>query len=80
MMQRTQILLDYKTKKDLKDLAASEGKSLSQIVRESLHQATKEAKNNKKKKISAVELFKRIAARAGYGPGDSEYDKYAYDL
>lgn len=76
MMIRTQILLDYKTKNDLKDLAQSEGKSLSQIVRESVKNTVKK----KTKKLSGYEFLKRLAERAGHGPGDSEYDKYAYDL
>lgn len=76
MMQRMQILLDYKTKNDLRDLAQSEGKSLSQIVRESV----KKTVDKKTKKLTSYEFLKRLAERAGHGPGDSEYDKYAYGL
>lgn len=76
MMIRTQIMLDYKTKKDLRDLAQSEGKSLSQIVRDSLKKTVKE----RKKKMSGVEFLGWLAKNAGHGPGDSEYDKYAYGL
>lgn len=69
-------MLDYKTKKDLRDLAQSEGKSISQIVRESV----KKTIEKKTKKLSSYEFLKRLTERAGHGPGDSEYDKYAYKL
>ncbi len=76
MMRRMQILLDLETKMAVKELSKREGKSVSQIVRESISKTIEK----KTKKLTSYEFLKRLAERAGHGPGDSEYDKYAYGL
>lgn len=70
-------MLDYKTKKDLKDLAQSEGKSLSQIVRESV----KNTVEKKTRKLSSYEFLKRLVDRASSSKSpikSSNVDDYLY--
>ena len=83
MLVRTQLMLDQNLKQDLEIIARRQGKTLSSVARELLrpaatkqiHDATIEVK-----KQSAREFFDRLGAYTVSGPGDSEYDKYAYDL
>ena len=83
MLIRTQILLEEKQKLELEKLAQEYEISLSEIVRRSIPHAVKKIKSlNKRtgKKITQAEAFLRWANKAVHGPGDSEYDKYAYDI
>ena len=79
MMQRTQILLDLETKNYATAFARENGLSFSELVRQTLKKEMTK-KKGQKKKISAWKMLMRLAERAGRGPGDSEYDKYAYNL
>ncbi|MCH7641432.1 hypothetical protein IID22_04520 [Patescibacteria group bacterium] len=80
MLQRVQILIDPKTKKDLEDVSKSTGRSMSMVVRSILGKGLKKEKKKAKKKMSGVDFLLKLAEGAVKGPGDSEYDKYAYNL
>ncbi len=77
MLQRVQLLLDQKTKRELDYVASRSGRSLSAIVREML---TKQLVHEKTqtKKTSGASFLRSLADQAVAGPGDSEYDSYAY--
>lgn len=84
MLVRKQILIEEKQAADLADLAMIQGISMSQMHRKILEVGIMtQRKVMKKKKIvknSQVEAMLKWADGAVDGPGDSEYDKYAYDL
>lgn len=83
MLIRTQILLEEKQKLALEKLAREHQISMSEIVRLSLPHAVKKIKLLKKrnrKKITQYEALRKWIESAVSGPGDSEYDKYAYDI
>jgi len=78
MLQRVQILIDPKTKKDLEKVSKASGRSMSKVAREILKKGL-----SKERGIigdGGVGFLKKLAENAVKGPGDSEYDKYAYDL
>lgn len=77
MLVRTQILLDLETKREIKELAQSEGKSLSQIIRESV----KNTVEKKTRKLSSYEFLKRLVERAGSSKSpikSTNVDDYLY--
>ncbi len=78
MLQRVQLLLDQKTKQELDQIAAFSGQSVSSVVRDMLSKQLAHEKT-KKKKLTGVEFLRFLADNAVKGPGDCEYDKYAYD-
>ena len=82
MLVRKQILLSDNHEYAIEELATLSGKSFSQMTRTLLDQAIKnESKAIKKaagKKCSQFAAFARWIAGAVTGPGDSDYDKYAY--
>jgi len=80
MLIRTQILLEEVQKIELEELAMLKQVSLSEIVRQGvpllLEKHRLERKNSGIK--SSTESFSAWVDGAVSGPGDSEYDKYAY--
>ncbi len=84
MLVRKQILLQDSHEYAIKELAALAGKSFSQMTRELLDKAVKvegkKIRKKAKKKMTQFEAWDKWIAGAVSGPGDSEYDKYAYDL
>lgn len=84
MLIRKQILLQDSHEYAIEELAALTGKSFSQITRTLLDQAIKtegaKIKKKAKKKLTQFEAFDQWIAGAVSGPGDSEYDKYAYGV
>ncbi|OIN90038.1 hypothetical protein COW80_00710 [Candidatus Beckwithbacteria bacterium CG22_combo_CG10-13_8_21_14_all_01_47_9] len=84
MLVRKQILLQDSHEYAIEELAALAGKSFSQMTRELLDKAVKvegkKIRKKAKKKLSQYEALKKWAVNPVSGPGDSEYDKYAYDL
>ena len=75
-------MLDRKTKQNLEILSKERNESISKLIRDYLQQGVEEEIDRIKKKqgISAKEILLRMASHASEGPGDSEYDKYAYGL
>jgi hypothetical protein len=77
MLQRVQLLLEPEDKRSLERIAKAKNRSVSSVVREMLG---KEIKKSPILKKTGIELLKEWASHPVKGPGDSEYDKYAYDL
>ena len=75
--------MEEKQALELEELALLAGVSMSKMIRETLPLGMKEEKkkaaNKKIKKMSGGEFLLELAKHAVKGPGDSEYDKYAYD-
>lgn len=82
MLVRKQILLEAKQVFELEALAAYHDMSFSEAMREGANMVTKKIKAVKKtnRKKTGAEFLLEQATKAVAGPGDSEYDKYAYDL
>jgi hypothetical protein len=86
MLVRKQILLEESQVLELKKLAQEAGVSMSKMARNSIaHGVRVERKVVKKavkksKKITGAKFMIAQAKKAVQGPGNSEYDKYAYDL
>lgn len=84
MLVRKQILIEEKQAIDLADLAMIQGISMSEMHRKILETGIEIQKKNTKgkyvKKISGADFMLQQAKKAVAGPGNSEYDKYAYDL
>lgn len=84
MLLRKQILLQDSHEYAIEELAALTGKSFSKMTRTLLDSAIKsegkKIKKKAKKKLTQFEALEQWAANPVSGPGDSEYDKYAYDL
>lgn len=78
MLQRVQLMLDSRTKKELKKIAELENRSMSDLAREILSNNVK--KRNAKTKDGGIAFLKQQAKKAVKGPGNSKYDKYAYNL
>lgn len=76
-MERTQILLDTKIKREIKTLADREGVSFSEIVRQALKAKAEEARRK-----SSWSFFEKLATNAVKGPGGSykDIDKIVYGL
>ncbi len=82
MLVRKQILLEEKQVFELEALVAYHNMSFSEAMREGANMITKKIKAVKKisRKKTGAEFLLAQAKKAVAGPGDSEYDKYAYDL
>ena len=82
MLVRKQILLEEKQVYELEKLVAMHDMSFSEAMREGAKMVTQKikVKKPKKKKMTGAEFLLYLAKHAVEGPGDSEYDKYAYDL
>ena len=84
MLVRTQVLLEEKQKLELEKLALLAGVSMSRIIREVIPKGIRAEKEKitkrAKKKMGGAEFLLQQAKKAVAGPGDSEYDKYAYDF
>ncbi|OGD55842.1 hypothetical protein A3E73_02345 [Candidatus Beckwithbacteria bacterium RIFCSPHIGHO2_12_FULL_47_17] len=84
MLVRKQILLEDSHEFAIEELAALAGKSFSQMTRELLDKAvkveSKKIRKKAKKKLTQYEALEEWMSHPVSGPGDSEYDKYAYDL
>ena len=82
MLIRKQILLEEKQIFELEALAAYHNMSFSKIMRKGANMITKKIKAVKKtaREKTGTEFLLEQAKKAVSGPGDSEYDKYAYDL
>ena len=82
MLVRKQILLEEKQVYELEKLVAMHDMSFSEAMREGANMVTQKikTKKQKKKKMTGAEFLLYQAKKAVAGPGDSEYDKYAYDL
>jgi hypothetical protein len=84
MLVRKQILIKDSQANDLTELAQLMGISESELHRRildvGLELEKKYAKKIRKRKLSGAEFLLMQAKKAVAGPGDSEYDKYAYDL
>ena len=84
MLVRRQILIEEKQALDLADLAMLQGVSMSEMHRKILETGIeiqrKSTKGKYIKKVSGADFMLQQAKKAVAGPGNSEYDKYAYDL
>ncbi len=84
MLVRKQILLEEKQALELEELALLAGVSMSQMVRESISSGVNIQKMKVKKitikRKNQFDAWDKWIAGAVKGPGDSEYDKYAYDF
>lgn len=84
MLVRRQILIEEKQAMDLADLAILQGISMSEMHRKILKTGIEIQKKSTKakyiKKLSGADFMLQQAKKAVVGPGNSEYDKYAYDL
>ena len=79
MLVRKQILLNDSHEYAIEELAAMAGTSFSKMTRILLDRAIKSEKPVVRKKTEVNFLLEQ-AKKAVPGPGNSEYDKYAYDL
>ena len=84
MLVRKQILLEKKQALELEELALLAGVSMSEVYRRIFDEGVKIQKKRVakggNKKLGGAEFMLQQARKAVAGPGDSEYDKYAYDL
>jgi hypothetical protein len=84
MLVRKQILLEEKQVLELENLSRLTGMSVSKLVRRAIpcgvEKEKMKAKKISKSLKSQYKAFDKWIAGAVKGPGDSEYDKYAYDL
>jgi len=84
MLVRTQVLFKNSQRQQAEELALLQGVSISEIHRRIFDDGIKIQKKalskNTKKKMSGAEFMLQQAKKAVAGPGDSEYDKYAYDF
>lgn len=76
MLERTQLMIDKETLQDLRRVAAHENRSMSDVARRILKANLLHPKA--KKKDGGTKFLLWLVKNAGKGPGDSEYDKYAY--
>lgn len=82
MLVRKQILFEEEQDMLLQKIAYDYSISYSEVVRQSVSLIAKKMKNKKKKSEieRQYEAMDRWIANPVKGPGDSEYDKYAYNL
>lgn len=85
MLVRKQILLEEQQALDLAEIAVFYNSSMSKKAREMFAKSIKTEKMiikriKKKKKMSGVGFLTWLAEHPVHGPGNSEYDKYAYDF
>lgn len=82
MLIRTQILLEERQKIELEELAMFKQVSLSEIVRQGVPLLLEKHSRGRRKAMKVktqAQAFVAWTNGAVYGPGDSEYDKYAYE-
>ena len=83
MLVRKQILLEERQVLELEMLAEMAGISVSKLIREALPVGMKvekkKAVKRKSKRKNGLEFLGWLANHPVHGPGNSEYDKYAYD-
>lgn len=77
MLQRVQLILDTETKKDLRRVANLKKRSMSEVARQILKKNLK--KQVAKTDFSAGSFLVNLGKTAVAGPGNSDYDKYAYE-
>ena len=80
MLQRMQILIDSETKRELETLSKLSERSISSLTRQMLKIGVKEIKKSHKRNDNGAKFLLELAKHAVKGPGNSEYDKYAYDF
>jgi len=81
MLVRKQILLEEDQNRQLQQIAYNYSMSFSEVVRQGVPLIAKKMTFKKKnKKMTGGEFMLKQAKKAVAGPGNSEYDKYAYDL
>jgi hypothetical protein len=83
MLVRKQILLEEKQVLELEELSQMTGISVSKLIRGALVPGMKVEKRQVKKatkKMSGIGFLSWLSEHPVHGPGNSEYDKYAYDL
>lgn len=68
-------MLDSETKEKLQRIAHAQNRSMSEITREVLKKNLKKAK----KSSSGTDFLLNLAENALTGPGNADYDKYAYE-
>lgn len=77
-------MLEESQKLELEKLAVLAGVSMSKMARNAISHGVKVEKKEKaykvNKKISGAKFMIQQAKKAVKGPGNSEYDEYAYDL
>lgn len=75
-------MIDRKTKTELDEVAKLSSLSMSEVVRELLKKGLPKRKRAsiKAKKGGGISFLKQQAGKAVRGPGNSQYDKYIYDL
>ena len=81
MLVRAQILLEKRQKIELEKLAMMKDVSFSEIVRQGVPLLIEKHNQDKKSLpvLTQAQAIKSWFSGAVYGPGDSEYDKYAYE-
>jgi len=83
MLVRTQVLFKDTQRQQAEELAMLQGISMSEIHRrifdDGIVNQKRIAKKKVQKKMNGAEFLLDLAKHAVKGPGDSEYDKYAYD-
>lgn len=70
-------MLDAETKKDLRQVASLKKRSMSEVARQILKKNLK--KQNAGVISSASSFLVNLSKSAVSGPGNSDYDKYAYE-
>ena len=78
-MQRTQMYLDEKLRKDLIALAKREDKSMAQVARDILKEGVKKKKNGDKSGIDTLIAISKMRLKGGDDPYlSSNIDHYLY--
>lgn len=68
--------MDKDIKNDLENISIQTNRSMSELIREMLRNELPKYQSVNKKE--GVKLLKNLAKNAVEGPGDSDYDRYAY--
>lgn len=82
MLVRAQVLFEERQKIELEKLATMMDVSFSEIVRQGVPLLIEKHSRGERKAMKVktqAQAFTAWTNGAVYGPGDSEYDKYAYD-
>lgn len=82
MLVRKQVLLEESQVLELEELIALCRISFSEAVRQGVRMVVDKIKTGKtkKEKMDGAEFLLSQAKKAVAGPGDSDYDKYAYEF
>lgn len=75
MLQRTQLMLDQELKISLAKIAKDTNRSLSHVARTLMRNELEKTKNTRQKTA-----LMRWTENAVNGPGNSDYDTYAYEI